>query len=111
MKKILMLTAAVFALQSLPAMAQDGATKDGKKHDFFAKVDANKDGVISKDEFLKSSQERAEKKFSQMDANGDGKVTKEESKAHHDAMKEKWKDRKAAHGHSSKGDVPAPAKD
>jgi Ca2+-binding EF-hand superfamily protein len=88
MKKIMMLTAAVFALQALPAFAESGPK--GAKHDkdgrFLEKVDANKDGKISQDEYLNVHKER----FTQMDANKDGFVTKEEGKAHHDAKKAEW---------------------
>lgn len=96
MKKILMLTAAVFAIQTLPAMAQDGAPpKDGKRPDFFAMFDTNGDGQISEAEHLAHAKER----FKEIDANGDGVVTREESKAHHDAkraeMKKKHAERKA----------------
>lgn len=89
MKKILMLTAAVFALQALPAIAQDTAPKhDGKKGErFFDMMDLDKDGKISEAESL----ELAKKRFKESDANGDGFVTKEESKAHHEAKKAEWK--------------------
>lgn len=86
MKKIMILTAAVFALQAVPAFAE-GGPKDGPKHDrdgrFLEKVDANKDGKISLDEYLDIHKAR----FAEMDANKDGFVTKEEGKAHHDAKK------------------------
>lgn len=87
MKKILMLTAAVFALQALPAIAQDAAPKDGKGHRMFEKLDTNGDGKISEAEHLAHAKER----FKAMDANGDGFVTKEEGKAHHEAKKAEWK--------------------
>lgn len=47
-------------------------------------ADANKDGVVSKDEFMAKHQQRAEKMFSKMDANKDGKVDEAERKAMHD---------------------------
>jgi len=106
MKKLLLLSAAVLAMQALPALAEDTATtttapvaKEGgmKPHDgMFEKGDTNKDGVISQDEFLAHAKER----FNDMDANHDGKITKDEAKAHHEAMKGKWaqkmQERKAA---------------
>ncbi len=52
------------------------------------KVDTDGDGAISKAEFLAE----AEAKFDRMDANGDGKITPEER----DAMREKWRRRRAA---------------
>ncbi|HEY9277694.1 MAG TPA: EF-hand domain-containing protein [Methylotenera sp.] len=47
-------------------------------------ADANKDGIVSKDEFMAKHQERAEKMFSKMDGNKDGKVDEAERKAMHD---------------------------
>ncbi len=110
MKKILMLTAAVFALQALPALAEEGVPKDGKHHrgDMFKEADKDGDGVISKEEFTANSQARAEKKFAEIDANKDGKVTKEEGQTHREAMKKKWEERKAAH-EAGKKDVVPPA--
>ncbi len=46
-------------------------------------ADTNKDGVVSKDEFMAKHQERAEKMFSKLDANNDGKVDEAEKKAMH----------------------------
>lgn len=95
MKKLLMLTAAVLALQALPALAQDGGPDGGKKHHrgekFFEMQDTNKDGVISEDEALAN----AKKRFGEMDGNKDGKITKEEAQTHHEAMKAKWKEKRA----------------
>lgn len=95
MKKIVMLGAAVLALQSIPALAEDHAPMDGKPHrgleKMFEKQDANKDGAISEEEFLTSSKER----FTDMDANKDGKLTKEEVEAKRAEMKKKWEERKA----------------
>ncbi len=97
MKKLLMLTAAVFALQAMPAMAQDGHPpegKDGKKgpryEKMFEEQDTNKDGKVSADEFAAFNKNR----FDEIDANKDGSVTKEEAKTHHDAMKAKWKEKR-----------------
>lgn len=47
-------------------------------------ADTNKDGVISKDEFMAKHQERAEKMFLKLDANKDGKVDEAERKSMHD---------------------------
>jgi Ca2+-binding EF-hand superfamily protein len=47
-------------------------------------ADANKDGVVSKDEFLAKHQESAEKMFSKMDGNKDGKLDETERKAMHE---------------------------
>lgn len=91
MKKILLLTAAVLAIQALPALAEDGGQhKGGKGMHVFELQDADKDGAVSKEEFMKFNEGR----FAEIDANGDGKVTKEEVKAHHEAMRAKWEAKK-----------------
>lgn len=46
-------------------------------------ADANKDGVVSKDEFMAKHQMRAEKMFSKLDANKDGNVDAAEVNAMH----------------------------
>lgn len=71
-----------------PAVVKEkGDMKDGKKFDrqkfheeMFAKTDKDGDGVLSKEEFIASHRERAEKAFDAMDANKDGKLSKEELK-------------------------------
>lgn len=91
MKKILMLTAAVFALQAFPAMAEEGAPKEGKGHRHFEKLDTDGNGSISEAEHLAGAKTR----FKAMDANGDGEVTKEEGRAHFEARKAEWKKKRA----------------
>lgn len=98
MKKIMMLGAAILALQALPALAQDGGPgpgPEGKQHPgagrFFDKLDADKDGSVTEQEFL----EAHKKKFAEMDANKDGKVTKDELESRRAEMKKKWEARKA----------------
>lgn len=97
MKKLFLLSAAILAVQTLPVLAQDGPPphEGGKHHGkgmerMFEKQDTDKDGVITEAEFNAFTKKR----FDDMDANKDGKVTKEEAKAHHDAMKAKWKERR-----------------
>lgn len=104
MKKLLMLTGALLALQAIPAMAQDeGAAPppkgermmhkgDGRGEKMFEQKDTNKDGVISEAEFM----DGAKKRFAEVDADHDGKITKEEAKAHHESMREKWKEKREA---------------
>lgn len=67
--------------------AKDIKVKDGKKFDrekfhaeMFAKTDKDGDGVLSKDEFLDSHRERAEKAFDMLDADKDGYLSKDELK-------------------------------
>lgn len=101
MKKLLLLsTLGVFV--AMPAMAGHHEGPDGKKgprHEkmlehMFEKDDLDKDGAISKEEFVKSSEER----FTNMDADADGKVTKEEAKKHHEEKRAKWKEMKEKRG-------------
>ncbi len=56
-----------------------------KKERRFTRIDANKDGKIDKDEWLKKDSER----FSKIDANADGSITKEEMKTFHKNKKGK----------------------
>ncbi len=53
---------------------------DYKKHGM-ADADANKDGVISREEFSTAHQARANKMFDAMDANKDGQIDADERKA------------------------------
>lgn len=100
MKKILMLSA--LALVMAVPVAQAGKHKGGKHHGekMFEKHDTNSDGVISKDEFMASAEER----FAKMDADGNGEITKEEAEAVRKAMKDKWKEHKKNKKHKSGGE-------
>lgn len=77
---------------------EKSASKDkprhGKRHGhgkgFFAHLDANKDGKVTRAEAAQLETER----FNRMDANNDGKITREEAKVAHDAMKKKWQEKK-----------------
>lgn len=53
----------------------------------FDKMDADADGNVSKEEFLKGAEER----FSKMDLDGNGTVTREEAQEAHAKMKAEWK--------------------
>lgn len=87
MKKLMML-GAVFALFGSPVAMADhhGGDHKGK---MLEKFDADGNGAISKEEFLKSSEER----FSKMDADGDGEISKEEAQAMKKKMRSKMKER------------------
>jgi hypothetical protein len=92
MKILHIVTAAALTL-GLAQMAyanHDGA--DGKrcahKKHSMQDSDTNKDGAISRDEFMSARQARAEQHFAKMDANKDGKI----EQAERDAMKAKWKE-------------------
>lgn len=97
MKKLLMLSALAMGVGMPVAMAEGGPNGKGPGgrgaymlQKLFQHHDADKDGVITKAEFL----EVAEKRFAEMDADSDGKITKEEAKAHGQEMKEKFEKRR-----------------
>ncbi len=68
----------------------DGKQCEHMKHGMLQDADTNKDGVISRDEFMAAHQARMNKMFDMMDTNHDGKI----DQAERDAMKAKWKDHK-----------------
>jgi hypothetical protein len=121
MKKFLMLATAAFALTAaIPAIAADAtaetpaataeapaeAPKDAPKgpgptkaRGMFDRGDVNKDGVVTKEEFLAQSEEA----FKQLDTDGDGKITKAEVEAKRQKwveMREKRKKQTAEQGQS-----------
>lgn len=57
-------------------------------------ADANKDGAVSRDEFMTMAGQH----FDKMDANHDGQLTKEERKAAHDKMKKGKGGKRGEHG-------------
>lgn len=85
--KVITTLLSVLALASLVNAADEGAKKpkaDPAKA--FAKLDANSDGSLSKEEFLASPQAKkdaakAEASFGKKDKDGDGKLSKEEFSA------------------------------
>lgn len=87
----------VLALASIVNAAEGDAKKEKPKMDpakAFAKLDANSDGSISKEEFLaspgaKKDAAKAEESFAKKDKDKDGKLSKEEFTA---APKKKKKD-------------------
>jgi hypothetical protein len=93
MKKLILMTAAVLALQAIPALAQDAAKPEGGKkppmeNPMFAEQDTDKNGSVSESEFLAFGK----KKFDEIDADKNGEITKEEAKKHHESRREKWKE-------------------
>ena len=72
----------------------DCPRKSAKMDRMFEKKDTNSDGVISKAEFMTAT----EKKFAKMDADGNGSITKEEVKSYWAAKKEKHKEKKKDSG-------------
>lgn len=64
-------------------------------------ADGNKDGVVSRDEFLAAHA----RMFDAGDANKDGKLTADERKAHHAKMRQTMGGKR---GHGGHGDMPPP---
>ena len=96
MKKTHLIYSAVIALMIggiVPAMADGhGGGKGKHKNAMFEKLDTDKDGLVTKAEFMA----HAEAKFAKMDADGNGSFTKEEAKAKHMEKKEARKARRDA---------------
>lgn len=84
-----MKTLQILAISSLLLGLSQAANADhhGMNHDddmhahSWQDADTNKDGVVSKDEFMTKHQKQAEKMFSKLDANKDGKVDEAERKS------------------------------
>lgn len=66
-----------------------GDSHHGKGHKMMERIDTDGDGKVSKAEFDAKHAE----KFAKMDANGDGFLTKDEMKSARSAMKKKMKER------------------
>ena len=73
------------------------------------RFDANKDGVVTKDELPKDNK-FVEGMFDRTDADKDGKVTKEEEDAHKAELQKKYEQRKANAGKPGKPGKKAPEK-
>jgi hypothetical protein len=58
----------------------------------FRMADADKDGAVSKAEFVNTALQR----FDRLDANHDGTVTRDEAKAARDNMRQQWQARREA---------------
>lgn len=82
MKKTLAILGLSAFLLSHPGYAEESAPAQPAKH-HFRKVDGNKDGYVSRDEFIK----RAERRFDKTDSNRDGKLSRDESRAAFEQMK------------------------
>ena len=85
---VLALAALALTIAS-PAFANQGPGRPHCGHKgghMFERVDANKDGVISKAEF----RAQGDRMFAKLDLNRDGRITKAESDAAKARMKAKW---------------------
>ncbi|BAO45735.1 EF-hand domain-containing protein [Thiolapillus brandeum] len=95
MKKLL-----PFALSLLPAISLALEPQPATPHPpgsmadaFMMQLDSNKDGKVSKAEFIAPH----EKRFSQMDKNGDGSVDRAEIEALEKAMRERMQQMRQQH--------------
>ena len=83
--KILMMSSLLFGLTQYAYAEHHEMQHDKEAHGHSWKAaDTNKDGVVSKDEFMVKHQARAEKMFAKLDTNKDGKVDDAEMKAMHE---------------------------
>jgi Ca2+-binding EF-hand superfamily protein len=94
MKKFLLaLSLVVISSAACAEEAAKGDQKHQPKGGMMAETDANKDGKVTKDEFVAD----AAKRFSEIDANKDGNITEEEMKAYHQAQKAKHEQMEKEH--------------
>lgn len=84
-----------------PGGPQHHGGPDGHGMKRFERLDEDKDGKVSKDEFMKAQDAH----FAKMDADGDGFFTREEAEAMKQKMREMRKERKDG----KPGDVPPPS--
>jgi Ca2+-binding EF-hand superfamily protein len=82
-----MLAVAPVALIAATNSTTTAAPAPGAEHGWFKKIDANGDGVITKDEALAAANARVEKEFATFDTNHDGQITQDEIKAVHEAKR------------------------
>ena len=71
-----------------PVFAQDKPQMDPSQV-FLKTFDANNDGKVSRDEFVKPQVQQIEKQFSYMDKNGDGQVDSGEMAAYAAEMRKR----------------------
>ncbi len=95
MNKFLLLTAVAGLVAGSATMVlanehEGHGDKKGYHGKMFEKVDADKDGAISKAE----SDAFHEKKFKEKDLNSDGKITQDEAKAHHEKKRAERQERR-----------------
>lgn len=85
MNKSLLLVSAGLLATALSAGVYADQDKDAKrcehhkKGSYMTRLDTNKDGVVSREEYVAN----AEKRFSKLDANNDGMIDKDEMKNKH----------------------------
>lgn len=95
------------ALAAEPSAPPAGVPPHGKPplQHLFDDSDANKDGQLSKAEWVA----RGEKMFAEIDANKDGNVTTEEMKAHHESKRAEMEKNRVHAGGKPEGKPPVDA--
>ena len=79
LSSVLSLALLMFAATDAFAFCSKGNSNyAGKKQCSMDKMDANKDGKVTFDEFKAAHDERMQQRFSRMDADGDGVITEED---------------------------------
>jgi hypothetical protein len=102
MKKLVMLTAAALIISAPAAFAEHHEGKPHPKGGWLEKLDTDKDGNVTKAEFMAFHEER----FAETDTNKDGVISKDEA----EAKKAEWKaKRKEMHKGEPPADAPAEA--
>jgi hypothetical protein len=81
--------------QAQPTPSAAGMHRHHRGHgDPLARMDANKDGVVTRAEAIAA----ADARFAKADTNNDGKITQDEVQAQRDAMRARMEQRRAAQG-------------
>jgi hypothetical protein len=86
MKKHLTFAIGAIALLLAGTAHADKACQWDGKHGKYMNADANKDGKVSRGEFLAMKKARAERKFARLDANGDGVLDEKDRIARFDRI-------------------------
>jgi len=78
--QILTIASLLLGLSQVASAAHDGMDHEPMHRHMWQDADTNKDGSISREEFMSAHQARAEKMFAKMDTNKDGKIDESERK-------------------------------
>lgn len=84
--QVLTMLSLVLGLAQMANAADTASMKKMQAEHGMQNADANKDGVISREEFMGAHKMRVEKMFDKMDANHDGKIDQAEHQAGKDKM-------------------------
>lgn len=80
----LLLSATIFSAGSVLANHHEAGEAEGKNEQYKSSADANKDGMLSYDEYKLHNENRTKKKFDRMDTNKDGTLDEAELKVVHE---------------------------